>query len=230
MRLIKYPSNIRMPKGNSLFLSKIDSSIDKLLDKQVSWTCKESEFYDMLIKKIEKYKEKNQWYKQSSIDKPIILSNIKQQKWLEKSRHNSSIQRMIEHMDIIECSFINKSTETKLRLNILFADRGFSFHIKYQRNMKGLKYYIYFESIKTKNRGYVTYLNSDKEMHKKLPEYPEILGVVGHKLDRFDIVHLSSEIMHYYDAGKEITKAYMGDDYEISLSYLADHVSFDITL
>ena len=208
-------------------LAKIEDNIDMLLDKQVSWTNKEADFYQMLVSKLEKYKDKYTWYKQSIIDKPIILSNIRKQKWLEKSRHKSSILRMIEHMDIIQCSFVNKSSETRLKLNILFADRGFTFHIKYHRNITGLKYYIYFESIRDKSRGYVTYLNSDKPDNRKLPEYPEIQKVVRHKLDRFDIVHLSSEIMHYYDSTKEMSRAYMGDNYETSLSYLADHVSFD---
>ncbi len=213
-----------MPK---LLLDKIEQGIDNILNKDICWTKKEADFYNMLISKLEKYNEKYKWYKQSFVDKPIILSNIKKQRWLEKSRHKSSIQRMIEHMDIIQCDFVNKTNETKLIVKISFADRGFLFHIKYHRSLSGLKYYIFFESPKTSSRGYVTYLNSDKPSEKKLPEYPEILKVVSHKLDRFEIVHLSSELMRYYDSTKEITKAYMGDNYEISLSYLADNVSFE---
>lgn len=207
-------------------LGQIGRAIDTLLDSKTAWTRKEFDFYKMLIQKVEKYQSKHKSYILSNEDRDDIMANFKEQPWLIKSKHKSVVINMIKTMDILHYEYAATKSET--RLSVKFGFERFNICVKYCRNTSYLKYFVYYTSKDGKTKGYVCYLDSSGDLNKQnqmeLPQYQQIQSIVNSRqgqLDKYDIVHVASELMLYYDQNKEISQANMGIKYPVSLAYLA---------
>ena len=211
-------------------LNKINSAVNEILDSERPWSDAEFKFYKMLEDKVLKYETKAKAYSLNKADKSSILSNIKEQPWLDTSRHKHGILCFIKKMDIVFYEYSTSDLESKLKLKITIGN-NYSFNIKYIRTTKSLRYFMYFENESL--RGNICYLdttkNKDKQEDIKLPDFKIIDQIISskkgaNKLDNYDIIHLASELLLYYDENGEISQATIGMNYPITLVQLANMI------
>ena len=112
-------------------LERISNAIDKTLDTDVSWKDYEYRLYKMMQTKVAKYNFKHKAYLLNQDDKHHILANIKEQPWLEKSKHRTVIMNMIKEMDIVQYDYHSDRQETRLRLKVMF--KKMSLNIRYHK-------------------------------------------------------------------------------------------------
>lgn len=210
-------------------LHRISAALDDILDTTTAWTDREFKMYQMLQEKVTKFSTKSKSFVLGHEDRENIIANFTEQPWYQKSKHMSVIANILKKLEISDYSYqTGKDNETRLKLKLSFGD--FSLNVKYHRTDKVLKYFVYYEN--SKLRGDVCYIDTtgnivqQKEM--KLPDYPNILSIVNTKtgtLSKSDVVHIASEMVHYYDQTKEISNVNMGMNYPVSLSYLSSIIS-----
>ena len=210
-------------------LDHIEEAIDDVLGGTRGWSKKEFDFYKLLVDKVREYGPRIQSYKFNSEDKEALIDNFKRQPWLEKSKHQSRLLKMIREIDIVDYQFNSDSKENKLCIRINF-DKGFSYNLYFHRTRRSLQYHIYFQNEAENERGYICYLDTTTESGNelKLPEYRKIKGIISSRgLDNYDIIHLSAEIMSYYDSSGEMSSANIGKKYPVTLVYLSTIATVD---
>ena len=210
-------------------LAKIGQAIDGILDRDQAWTKHEHDFYQMIVNKAARYQKRAKAYKLNSHDKEHILNNIREQQWFQVSAHKSVILNLVKGMDIDLYQYSANAQRTELKLRIKFQG-GVFFNVKYLRTAKSVQSFVYFSGLcgGNKVRGNLCYLdttnNLEQQKELKLPDYDQIFGLINNRqrrLDRFDIVHLASELIMYYDTQAELAGVNMGQNYPISLIELA---------
>lgn len=201
---------------------EISRALDEIFDK--TWSNREYNVYKLLEDKLVHYRSKAKIYETNTGDREEILANLTEQPWLLKSKHRSVVVNLIKSIDVMEYHYSSHSKETKLHLKVQMGTKNkFTFNINYLRTDQILKYKAYYEN--SKHRGYVCYLDSTKsesELDLKLPDYDKILSVLSiRQMDKYDVLHIATELLFYYDEDKEIRQAHMGHKYPLSLAYLA---------
>jgi hypothetical protein len=170
------------------------------------------------------YKSKSKSYILSSNDRNEILENISKQEWFQKSKHPSIINSILITLEVENDEYITNNLETKFKLRLKFTD--FTFNVNYHRNNSFLKYFVFFENSKLK--GHVCYIDStltEDQQNIKLPEYDLIQSIINKRMiDKFDILHITAELIMYYDEKEEVRNAHIGIKYPISLVYLANQI------
>lgn len=204
----------------------LNRAIDETFGKSVNWTKKEMDLYELLCAKLHKYKPRAMAYKNYSGDCKEILRNIMDRTWWDSCKNKHFVQTLIENMEVLhyECE------RGQFILNIKFNIRHVCFlKINYNKTEDYTKYYIYLQKEDTQDddtssvKGYVAYLNTVTNHARELPEYDIIAGICN--IDRYDLIHFVSELLHFYDTRKVTAKAIMGINYPVSIQYLASVTS-----
>lgn len=199
-------------------LMAINRAIDETFGKKENWTQREMDLYELFCNKLNKYKARAVAYKNYSGDRKEIIKNIEEQPWYDNCKNKSIINELINAMEVLEYDVGDDILVLKIRFNVAHP---FLLIVNCQHNIDFTKYYIYLE--RAENKGYITYLNSVTHKAKELPEYNKINNICN--IDRYDLIHITSELLHFYDS-RGLTKGlHMGKNYPVTLQYLASVTS-----
>lgn len=199
-------------------LLAIGRAIDDSFSKKEKWTEKEMSLYELLCNKLQKYKHRAVAYRNYSSDGNEIINNMNEQHWYEECKNKPLIEALVRNMEVEEY----ESEKGRLFLKIRFTQRHpFYFVVDCTKNIEYTKYFVYLEKDNTK--GYIAYYNTVTNKMRELPEYDKISTISN--IDRYDLIHLVAELLHFYDSRKITSKVQMGENYPVTIQYLASVTS-----
>ena len=208
-------------------LRDISHAIDNVLETDV-WTSKQIMFYEMLQLKVKTYEQKHQNFRSFKCDKEEIIQNIKEQPLFKRCTSTDELLKYVGSMEVV---LLTEEQDPHYHYTLKIKMSGIYFIVEYVHHVDAtgtehIRYRVSFsESEKNENNhGYVTYYSSANPKRRHLPEYDKIKQILP-DLGRVEIIHLSAELVAYYDVHGMIAKTQIGTMYPISLVDLAEQVS-----
>ena len=219
-------------------INRIGDAIDELLDRP-RWSEHEFTFYQMLIKKVQQYRE----YLPKPIDpaNPVknidddvneIAQNLKEQPWFKNSHNQGTLLGLITCMKIKKCLHHGNPRDLNYhyRLEIALGHTETLMLVmdvaRDPRSSSSPPYHlrVYYETSGT--RGHIAAFTpgNSKQKGHTLPEYV-ILERLLPRLARHEIICLAIEVLMYYDVDQVMAKLPMGNNYPITLSQLMDSIT-----
>jgi hypothetical protein len=193
-------------------ISDIEHLIDNILNKPY-WGEKETDFYNLLKKKVKQYSIRKELY-ELNLEKADIISNIHEQGWFINSKHKFNLNEFLNEMEIKE---YNKCAQQQL--TIAFPKSKFFLKFTVGKDI----FHLYLEDFDGINRAFIAYNDRNDSLHIgniKLPQRGAVLKIakVDNQVSGIELLKLFSEIVLYYD--QTIIKINIGINTPISLEYI----------